>query len=263
MAGFPIWYELMSTDPAGVAPFYKALFGWTIPATGNPMPTGSEYREIARETGGWQGGVLTLTPTMQEHGATCGWLVYFDVDDVDAAVAQIKASGGHAPMEPVTMEGIGRMAMVSDPQGAHFYVMKPTPPADNPDAKSDVFEDTPGHCAWNELNTEAAAAQIDFYTGLFGWKVAGEMPMPGDHIYKFMNAGETGVGAIGSMKPEGMPSSWLPYFRVADIDAAKAAAEANGGRVLHGPHEVPNDDFIFVVADPADATLGVVGKKAG
>lgn len=261
MAGFPIWYELMSTDPAGVAPFYKAVFGWTLPETGNPMPNGSEYREIAREGGGAQGGVLTLTPTMCEHGASPGWIAYFDVDDVDAAVAKIREMGGHAPLEPMTMEGIGRMAMVSDPQGAHFYVMKPIPPADNPDAQSDVFADAPGHCAWNELNTAEAAAQVDFYTSLFDWKVAGEMPMPDDHIYKFMNHADTGVGAICSMKPDDMPSAWLPYFRVADIDAAKAAIEANGGSVMMGPQEVPDNDFIIVAFDPTGASLGIVGKK--
>lgn len=263
MAGLPIWYELMSTDPAGVAPFYKAVLGWTIPETGNSMPNGSEYREIERPEGGWQGGVLTLTEQMCDHGARPCWITYFDVDDVDAAVANVTAKGGHALMPATTMDGVGRMAMVADPQGAPFYVMTPTPPADDPDAQSDVFKgDTVGRCTWNELNTDAAAEQLDFYTGLFDWEVSGEMPMPGDHTYKFLELGTRGIGAIGSMKPDGMPNAWLPYFRVADIDNAKTAIEAKGGSVVMGPHEVPEDDHIIVAIDPGGAAVGFVGRRA-
>lgn len=261
MAGLPVWYELMTPDPAGIAPFYKAVIGWDIPATGNPMPNGSEYREIARPKGGWQGGVLTLTRNMAESGVHPAWLTYFHVEDVDASVAKARESGASVFMEPMTMEGIGRMSMIADPQGAPFYLMAPTPPADNPDAKSDVFEgDTVGHCAWNELNTDNADAQLDFYSGLFGWEVAGEMPMPGDHTYKFLQAEERGMGAIGSMKPDGMPNAWLPYFRVADIHEARQAIETNGGTILMGPHEVPGEDWIIVAQDPAGAAVGFVGK---
>ena len=39
--GQPIWYELMAPDPAAVAPFYRAVGGWEIPAAGNAMPNGS------------------------------------------------------------------------------------------------------------------------------------------------------------------------------------------------------------------------------
>ncbi len=260
MAGIPVWYELMSPDPAGVAPFYRATLGWEIAPEGMTMPNGSEYRMIGRADGGHAGGVLTLTPAMSEGGAQPGWITYFEADDVDASFAEATAMGASVWMEPVTMEGVGRMAMLSDPQGAPFYLMRPTPPADDPDAQSDVFADAPGHCAWNELNTDAAAEQIDFYTSLFDWELAGEMPMPGDHIYKFLNHGEFGVGAIGSMKPEGMPNAWLPYFRVADIGAATAAVTGNGGTIVMGPHDVPGGDRIVVTLDPAGAAVGLVGK---
>ncbi len=263
MAGFPIWYELMTPDPAVIAPFYKSVLGWTIPEEGNALPGGSEYREIARADGGSQGGILTLTPEMSEHGARPAWVAYWDVGDVDAAVERITGMGGTSLMPAMTMDGIGRMAMVTDPQGAPFYVMTPTPPADQPDAQSDVFAgDIAGRCAWNELSTDEAESQIDFYTALFDWQVSGEMPMPGEHIYKFVSRGDVGVGAIGSMKPEGMPSAWLPYFRVADIEAAKAAVATNGGSVMHGPHEVPNDDHIIVATDPSGAAVGFVGRRA-
>ncbi|RIV87627.1 VOC family protein [Aurantiacibacter zhengii] len=263
MGGFPIWYELMAPDPAKVAPFYKAVMGWDIPAEGNDIPNGSQYREIKRADGANAGGLLTLTKEMAEHGAQPFWAIYFDVTDVDASVTKATGMGAAVLMAATSMDGIGRIAMLADPQGAPFYVMAPTPPADDPDAQSDVFKpDAPGHAAWNELNTHAAVEQIAFYTALFDWHMDGEMGMPGDHIYKFIMHGDVGIGAIGSMKPEGMPSAWMTYFRVADIDAAKAAVEANGGSVMHGPHEVPNDDHIIVALDPAGAAVGLVGRRA-
>ena len=262
MTGLPIWYELMSPDPAAIVPFYNAVIGWTIPGTGNAMPGGSEYREIARADGGWQGGVLTLTEAMASGGAKPAWLTSFHVDDVDTCVARAKDAGASVFMQPTTMDGIGRMAMLADPQGARFYLMAPTPPADDPSATSDVFEgNKAGRCAWNELSTDAANAQVDFYTGLLDWQIAGEMPMPGDHTYRFVQAAGRGIGAIGSIKPEGMPNAWLPYFRVEEIHAARAAIEANGGSVLRGPHQVPGDDWIVVARDPAGAVVGFVGKE--
>ena len=262
MAGIPIWYELMTPDPAAVAPVYRAALGWEIPAAGHPMPGGSEYREIIRTDGGNAGGVLTLSAGMAAGGTQPGWIAYFHVDDVDAAVARATALGAAVHMPATTMPGVGRMAMLADPQGAPFYVMAPSPPADQPDAKSDVFKgNAPGHCTWNELNTDDAEGQIGFYTGLLPWTVSGEMPMPGGHIYKFLECEGRGIGAIGSMKPPGMGNAWLPYFRVADIGEATSAVTATGGSIVMGPHEVPGGDIILVARDPAGAAVGLVGAK--
>ncbi len=85
MAGSPIWYELMTPDPGAVAPFYRATLGWDIPGDSMTMPNETEYRMIGREDGGNAGGALTLAPQMAEGGARPGWMVYFNVDDVDAS----------------------------------------------------------------------------------------------------------------------------------------------------------------------------------
>ena len=88
MAGAPIWYELMTPDPGAVASFYRGTLGWEIPAAGHDMPNGSQYREIRRADGGHAGGVLTLTPQMAGGGSRPGWMVYFEVDDVDNVKAE-------------------------------------------------------------------------------------------------------------------------------------------------------------------------------
>lgn len=264
MAGIPLWYELMTTDAAKVAPFYREALGWSVAASGDRLPNGARYGMIDRADGSQAGGVLTMSEDMREHGAQPSWLIYINVDDTDEACARARQLGATIQMQPVTMENVGRMAMLTDPQGTLFYVMTPSPPdGSEPVGESPVFSPTGiGYCAWNELNTQNAAEQEAVYTKLFDWEVTGEMPMPDGHTYKFMNIGDLPLGAISSMKPENMPSQWLPYFRVADIDAAKGAVEANGGKVEMGPHEVPGDDYIIVGFDPDGAALGLVGRKA-
>jgi len=48
---------------------------------------------------------------------------------------------------------------------------------------------------------------------------------------------------------------------VADIDAAKARAEAHGGKILHGPLEVPGGNHIIIGADPEGVTFALVGAS--
>jgi predicted enzyme related to lactoylglutathione lyase len=257
----PIWYELMTPDPRAVAPFYRSALGWEIPPEGSAMPNGAEYRTIARRDGGTAGGVLTLTPQMCESGTRPGWLPYFHVEDVGTAVAQVKTSGGKVWIAPMTME-VGTIAMVSDPQGAPFYLMDPVPPAGQPDARSDVFApNKPGHCQWNELETSDEPAATAFYKALFGWSADNAMPMGEHGEYRFIESGGQAIGAINPWRPVNMPVSWLPYFGVANIEATRDAAQNAGGTVTHEIHEVPGGDFIFTATDPAGAHVGFVGPK--
>jgi uncharacterized protein len=260
--GRPIWYELMTPDPRAIAPFYRAVLGWEIAAEGTKNPNGSEYRIIGRADGGSEGGVLTLTPMMSEGGAKPGWLPYFYVDDVDEAQATAATLGAKIWMAASTIDGVGRMAMLGDPQGAPFYLMKPTPPPGNPDAESDVFKSkAPGHCWWNELETTDEPAATAFYKGLFGWGTDQTMPMGEHGDYRFIEQGGEQIGAINPWMADYMTVGWLPYFGVANIDAAKAAAEATGGTVTHDIHQVPGGDFIFTATDPAGAPVAFVGPK--
>ena len=144
-----IWYELMTPDPEGSKAFYDAVVGWNI---GEAVPEFNGYRMINAD-GGAAGGVLPLTDEMQQHGARPTWLGYVQVPDVDQAVDAINQAGGKALMDAFDIPGIGRIAMVGDPDGAPFYVMKPTPPQGRENQSSDVFSpDKIGRCGWNELS---------------------------------------------------------------------------------------------------------------
>jgi predicted enzyme related to lactoylglutathione lyase len=215
---------------------------------------------IKRADGGFIGGTLTIKPEMRDK-APPKWLVYFDVDDVEAAVAQAKALGASVWMPPTTIPQ-GTIALLSDPQGAAFYVMDPIPPEGQPDARSDVFQaKAPGHCWWNELQTTDEPGATAFYKALLGWTAEQAMPMGDKGDYRFVEAGGEPIGAINPWMADYMAVGWLPYFGVADIDAARAAAEANGGTITHDVHQVPGGDHIFTATDPAGAAVGFVGPK--
>lgn len=264
MAGGPIWYELMTPDPDGVRDFYRAVGGWEIsPAGATTAGGGHDYRAIMRPGGGMLGGVLGMSQDMIDHGGKPGWIPYFHVEDVDASVAKLQGMGGKVFMPARTIEP-GRMAMVADPQGAPFYLMTPTPPPDQPDAKSDVFDaKKPGHCRWMQLDTSDAPAANAFYTELFDWSTENTMPMGPAGDYRFIEFEGTQIGAFNPMLPEGESPHWLLFLGVGDVAAARDAALAHGGTISQDIHEVPGDDLIFVGRDPSGAKIGFVGPKGG
>jgi predicted enzyme related to lactoylglutathione lyase len=256
--GAMIWYELMTTDPGGASRFYEAIVpGWRF---GEPMPGPVDYRMVGRGDGGNAGGVLKLDQAMLDHGARPMWLGYVCVDDVDAIVGEVEARGGKALMAGSDVPNVGRIALVTDPQGDPFYVMKPIPPAGDPNAKSDVFSpDAEQRVSWNELSTTDPAAARTFYGELFGWGSDEFMDMGEYGEYRFLERGGTRIGALCAVAP-GSSGGWRYYIRVPSIAASVEAVKANGGTVSMGPHQVPTGDHIVIGNDPQGAEFALVGK---
>lgn len=253
------WYELMAADLPGAAAFYGKVIGWHLsePDPQSPM----DYRMILRSDGGATGGALQLTDQMRAGGARPVWVPYLAVADIDAGLAALQADGGKVLM-PRTDIAEGSFAMVTDPQGAVFYLMQPRPPADRPDAQSDAFKaDGVQHVRWNELSTSDAEAAKAFYARYFAFEFNNAMPMGEMGDYAFIDFDGQVLGAIMPQMDKARPPSWLVYFGVPSTLAAKAAIEAGGGTVMMGPHEVPGGDWIVVAADPDGAVFGVVGPK--
>jgi predicted enzyme related to lactoylglutathione lyase len=253
-----IWYELITPDPVGAKAFYDAVVGWTI----EPQPSGEmDYRMISRSDGKMAGGVMRLTDEMASHGARPIWLGYINVDDVDATVASIEQAGGKALLAAFDIPNIGRIAMVTDAQGAPFYVMKPIPPAGQEKQASDVFSpDQPQRVSWNELSTSDPAAARKFYGEQFGWGSDEFMDMGEMGEYRFLDHHGVRLGALCGVS-QGQQPKWRYYFRVPSVSAAKATAEQNGGAIHMGPHQVPTGDYIIIGSDPQGAEFALVGGQ--
>jgi uncharacterized protein len=112
------WADLMTGDTARARQFYAALFGWEI-APGQHDPSG--YLHI-KNGEAFIGGI---PPSSVQAGVPPHWLLYFLASDCDAAAAQAKSLGANIHYGPTTMEGVGRWAVVADPQGAAFAIFQP------------------------------------------------------------------------------------------------------------------------------------------
>jgi predicted enzyme related to lactoylglutathione lyase len=53
----------------------------------------------------------------------------FEVEDVDATVARALELGASAVLEGMDVPEVGRVAVLRDPQGAMFGIIKPQPQA--------------------------------------------------------------------------------------------------------------------------------------
>lgn len=254
-----VWYELMTTDAGAAQEFYAPLLGWSLADSGHPD---MDYR-LASKNGVDVAGLMQLSPEMTAGGARPAWLGYIAIDDVDASVAALEKAGGLVMMPATDIPGVGRMAMVTDPQGAPFYVMK----GSVEDGESTSFAaDRPieGHCAWNELATADPEAAKRFYSALFGWVPDGDMDMGELGKYEFWKVGDERGHMIGAVMPlmPGMPMpAWSFYFRVADIDAAVHQITGNGGQILQEPVEIPGGEYSLMALDPQGAAFGLLGAR--
>jgi predicted enzyme related to lactoylglutathione lyase len=248
-----IWYELLTTDPAAAAKFYDAVIGWQMRSADGPA---GGYR-IFGIGGADVAGLMAIE--QDAHGSIMrpGWLGYVGVDDVDAASTQIVQSGGVQHVPPTDIPGVGRFAMVADPQGVVFYVMR-----GSVEGESTSFSQTrAGHCHWNELATGDPAAALAFYTAHFRWEKGDSMPMGDMGDYQFITHHGQTIGAVMRRMHGGPPPAWTFYFGVEDIDVAARAVPDNGGTIHYGPAEVPGGVYIIVASDPQGAMFGLVGPR--
>jgi uncharacterized protein len=247
-----IWYELLTGDPDAAAAFYGDVVGWTAASAGQP---GVDYR-IFSAGDGQVAGHMKLPDGAAEMGMRPGWLGYIGVDDVDSAVAAIVGDGGKVHMPAMDMEGVGRIALVADPQGVPFYVMR----GESEAASASYDPATPGHCHWNELSTPDQDGALAFYTGRFGWEKGDAMPMGEMGDYQFIDHDGSMIGAIMTAPP-GRPPAWNFAFGVPDIDSAAAKITAGGGTVNYGPVEVPGGAWAVMANDPEGVGFMVVGPR--
>jgi uncharacterized protein len=117
-AGAYGWSELTTTDIDKALPFYKDVFGWD--ARRSPMPGGPDYIEF--QLGGDSVAGAWAMDAEQMRGAPSFWMVYFSVDDVEAAFRTAVDNGAREVNAPQSYPG-GTFAIVTDPQGAAFGLL--------------------------------------------------------------------------------------------------------------------------------------------
>ncbi|MCK7624844.1 VOC family protein [Streptomyces sp. RS10V-4] len=124
------WTELYTTDVAAAQGFYRTVFRWSH----RDVPTGGEvgYSLVSAPGGGVgedtaHGGILQLPQQNLDAGSTSEWHPYFGVTDCDAGYAAALEAGAGVLIPPMDAPGVGRLAMVTDPAGAPFAMIKGDP----------------------------------------------------------------------------------------------------------------------------------------
>jgi hypothetical protein len=115
--GSVCWNELASPDTTASQSFYRALFGWGVRETSMPDHTYTEWLRDDQPVGGMLP-LAVVGPDVPPH-----WLVYFSVEDCDRSVETARDLGGRTLRPPFDVEGVGRIAVLSDPGGAAFAVI--------------------------------------------------------------------------------------------------------------------------------------------
>jgi len=114
------WAELNARGIEKAVPFYEQLFGWSARTSpmGEGQPPYTEFQVDGQSVaGGWE-----MDPNVPA-GTPSYWMVYFSVGDVDEAFRSALDAGGREVIAPLDFPG-GRFAVVSDPQGATFGLLK-------------------------------------------------------------------------------------------------------------------------------------------
>jgi len=254
LLGRPVWYELMTNDPRAAETFYKNVIGWTsAPFDGSPTP----YTLFKRS--GQTSGVAGLMQKPDGMNMPPFWSMYVAVPKLEDAVAHIKRLGGSELSPLIDIPNVGRMQMMTDPQGAAFYIMQPGSSQESPEGPAEV-----GEASWHELMTTDAPAAMKFYSEVFGWTPSETMDMGPMGKYHMFNRPHGMIGGMMNKPPEmaNVPPHWMIYFRVPDINTATDRITKNGGKILNGPMEVPGGDWVVNAMDPQGAAFSLHARKA-
>ena len=116
--GAPAWFELMTLDFDAATTFYSAVFGVSLKDLDGGGGAAYQTFHIDVED---EAGIMDAKGLMPE-GVPSNWLVYFGVDDADAAAAKAVELGGSIAAPPADTPW-GRFALLADPMGAIFAVI--------------------------------------------------------------------------------------------------------------------------------------------
>ena len=249
VASVPIWLDLSSSDAAASREFYGKLFGWHVEVNPDPQYGGYALGKLGGKD------VAGIGPKQMAEAPTA-WTIYVGTKDADETVKKTKAAGGNVIVEPMQVGPQGRMVIIQDPAGAFIGVWEPG------EMKGAGIMNAPNSFGWSELNARGIEKSKDFYKKVFGWspkksEMGGQNDLP--EYTEFQVGGESIAGGMemNSMIPAEVPSYWMPYFEVTDVDKSFTKAKDLGASEQVAPQDFPGGRFA-IVSDPQGASFGLL-----
>ncbi len=115
------WHELNTWEPEAALAFYGRTLGWEFAPS--PLPDGAAYW-IASKDGKPVGGIFELTAPDYD-GIPSHWMTYLSVKDMQEAEKNTSNAGGEVMRSPVSVPGVGKLAVVTDATGALIGLIEP------------------------------------------------------------------------------------------------------------------------------------------
>ena len=247
----PVWTDLSTSDAAAARDFYSKVFGWKVEVNPDPQYGGYALAKVGGKD------VAGIGPKMMAEAPTA-WSVYIGTADVADTVKKAETAGAKVIVAPMEVGDQGTMAFIADPSGGVIGLWQ----AKNMTGARLV--DAPNSMGWAELNSRGAEKAIPFYKKLFGW---GEKKTPGSgtnpDYTEFQLAGKSIAGAMemNPMVPKEVPSYWMVYFNVDDVDKAFKKVTEAGGKEMLAPQDMPGGRFA-IVSDPQGASFGLLKMES-
>jgi uncharacterized protein len=229
------WTDLVTSDPDAASSFYADVLGWEL----EPIP-GTEVA-LARVGGHAVASIAALPDPASRPGFNC----YVSVESADATAARARELGGDVALEAGDVGAFGRLARITDPEGALLSLWQPG------EMEGAGVVNVPGALTWNDLATNDIDDAESFYGQLFGWtfEAASDDP-PYNVIHTEQGGANGGMMAVA----DDQTPIWVAYFATDDVAATAARAEEAGAAVINGPTDVPAGTFV-VLQDPQGAVF--------
>lgn len=245
-----MWNEGWTRDLKASQSFYSKVLDWDYDA----MDMGEHGTYYIIKCGERMVGGMGEIKGEHWGDAPSHWAFYIDVESVDDARKRVNELGGKVESETFEIPDVGRFCQISAPDGSRVFLMTPAHRA------TETPRPEPGEFIWIELMSRDFDRARDFYTKLLGWKTEA-MPAPSGGEYTIFNTGNGSAGGGMQLRegtPDDVPSIWVGYIHVADIDKTIQTAEKEGAMVVMPPMEVPDVGRIAHVADPAGALIAFI-----
>ena len=228
-----VWHDLVTSDVATAKTFYGRLLNWTFEQRGRYTIVNLNSRRV--------GGIIDIQPkSLERHAAR--WIASLSVPDVDQATSVVLANGGKIHKGPEQIQDRGWVALVSDPQGAQFALIR-TEKGDPSDGPVEA-----GFWLWHELWTNKPSESANFYKELAGYSTTEQLGS-----YWILKTDKQWRAGIRNLFNKALEQRWVPVIKVNDVKAISTLAKQIGGKVLIEPENFDVVEQVALLADPSGA----------
>jgi len=239
-----IWFDLATVDVVKEKAFYGDVFGWKFQTIGQ---TDDQYTLILNG----DRNIAGLFQVKPREDAKVGalWIGLMSVADPKKAVSAVKQAGGSVHTEATSLAQRGTYALLKDPEGALFGVLK-SDTGDPPDR-----EMATGDFLWVDLFAKDIQRAAAFYQQLAGYQIVED---EGGVKRKFLVAADKYRAGIVPLPEDANRAGWLPYIKVDDVAATLKKIEAAGGQIIVEPDKTLLDGNLAIFVDPQGGMMGIV-----